>query len=170
MGIIQIAMIGIGAVALALMVKQQKSEYALYLSLSAVVLILVFSMNRLQVVMETIRKIEQYTGIDVAMLKILVKLMGITYVAEFASGICKDAGFSAIGSQIEMFAKFSIMAVSVPGSKSDAASGGAHIGRWTMVLRRPKRSVDLQRCWDLRETGGTGIVCEGKHGTAYMEL
>ena len=49
MGIIQIAMIGIGAVALALMVKQQKSEYALYLSLSAVVLILVFSMNRLQV-------------------------------------------------------------------------------------------------------------------------
>ena len=52
MGIIQIAMIGIGAVALALMVKQQKSEYALYLSLSAVVLILVFSMNRLQVVME----------------------------------------------------------------------------------------------------------------------
>ena len=32
MGIIQIAMIGIGAVALALMVKQQKSEYALYLS------------------------------------------------------------------------------------------------------------------------------------------
>lgn len=76
MGIIQIAMIGIGAVALALMVKQQKSEYALYLSLSAVVLILVFSMNRLQVVMETIRKIEQYTGIDVAMLKILVKLDG----------------------------------------------------------------------------------------------
>ena len=114
MGIIQIAMIGIGAVALALMVKQQKSEYALYLSLSAVVLILVFSMNRLQVVMETIRKIEQYTGIDVAMLKILVKLMGITYVSEFASGICKDAVFSAIGSQIEMFEKFSIMAVSVP--------------------------------------------------------
>jgi stage III sporulation protein AD len=89
-GIIQISMLGIGAVVLALLLKQQKSEYAL------------------------IQKIEQYTGIDAAMLKILVKLMGITYVAEFASGICKDAGFSAIGSQIEMFAKFSIMAVSVP--------------------------------------------------------
>ena len=38
-----------------------------------------------------------------------------------------------------------------------------------MVLHRPKQNVDLQRCWDLRETGGTGIVCEGKHGTAYME-
>ena len=113
-GIIQISMLGIGAVALALMLKQQKSEYALYLSLASVILILIFSINRLQVVMDTIQKIEQYTGIDAAMLKILIKLMGITYVAEFASGICKDAGFSAIGSQIEMFAKFSIMAVSVP--------------------------------------------------------
>ena len=92
MGIIQIAMIGIGAVALALMVKQQKSEYALYLSLSAVVLILVFSMNRLQVVMETIRKIEQYTGIDVAMLKILVKLMGITYHGGQCTGASDIAG------------------------------------------------------------------------------
>ena len=114
MGIIQIAMIGIGAVALALMVKQQKSEYALYLSLSAVVLILVFSMNRLQVVMDTIRKIEQYTGIDVAMLKILVKLMGITYVAEFASGICKDAGHQATAAQIELFCKLSVMVLSIP--------------------------------------------------------
>ncbi len=114
MGIIQISMLGIGAVVLALLLKQQKSEYALYLSLVAVILILIFSMNRLQVVMDTIQKIEQYTGIDAAMLKILIKLMGITYVAEFASGICKDAGFSAIGSQVEMFAKFSIMAVSVP--------------------------------------------------------
>ena len=26
------------------------------------------------------------------------------------------------------------------------SSGRAHIVRWTMVLRRPKRSVDLQRC------------------------
>lgn len=114
MGIIQISMLGIGAVMLALLLKQQKSEYALYLSLAAVLLILIFSINRLQIVIDTIQKIEQYTGIDSAMLKILVKLMGITYVAEFASGICKDAGFSAIGNQIEMFAKFSIMAVSVP--------------------------------------------------------
>ena len=69
MGIIQISMLGIGAVVLALLLKQQKSEYALYLSLTAVILILIFSMNRLQVVMETIQKIEQYTGIDAAMLK-----------------------------------------------------------------------------------------------------
>ena len=37
-----------------------------------------------------------------------------TYVAEFASGICKDAGYSALGNQIEIFGKLSILGVSMP--------------------------------------------------------
>lgn len=114
MDIIKIAMLGIGGVLLAMFLKQQKSEYALYISLTAAILILVFSVNRLQIVMETIQKIETYTHIDGSFVKIMIKMIGITYVAEFASGICKDAGFSAVGNQIEMFGKFSIMAVSVP--------------------------------------------------------
>lgn len=114
MDIVKIAMIGLAGVMLALMLRQQKSEYALYISLAAAVLILVFSVDRLAVVMETIRKIEEYIQIDSAMIKILIKMIGITYVAEFATGICRDAGFGTLGNQIEMFAKLSLMAVSVP--------------------------------------------------------
>ena len=114
MDIIKIAMIGLAGVVLALMLRQQKSEYALYISLAAAVLILIFSADRLSVVMDTIRRIEEYLQIDSAMIKILIKMTGITYVAEFATGICKDAGFGALGSQIEMFAKLSLMAVGVP--------------------------------------------------------
>lgn len=114
MDIIKIAMIGLAGVVLALMLRQQKSEYALYISLAAAILILVFSVDRLTAVMETIRKIEEYIQIDSALIKILIKMIGITYVAEFATGICRDAGFGTLGSQIEMFAKLSVMAVSVP--------------------------------------------------------
>lgn len=114
MDMIKIAMIGLAGVILALMVRQQKSEYALYISLATAVLILVFSVDRLAVVMDTIRKIEAYIQIDSAMIKILIKMIGITYVAEFATGICRDAGFGTLGNQIEMFAKLSVMAVSVP--------------------------------------------------------
>lgn len=114
MDIIKIAMLGISGVLLALFLKQQRSEYALYISLAAAVLILIFSVNRLQIVMETIAQIESYIQIDGSFVKILIKMIGITYVAEFAAGICKDAGFGAVGKQIEMFGKFSIMAVSVP--------------------------------------------------------
>ena len=34
--------------------------------------------------------------------------------AEFASGICKDAGYASLGKQIEIFGKLTILAVSMP--------------------------------------------------------
>lgn len=44
----------------------------------------------------------------------LLKMAGITYIAELASGLCRDAGYSSMGTQIEMFGKLSILAVSAP--------------------------------------------------------
>lgn len=41
-------------------------------------------------------------------------MAGITYIAEFASGICRDAGYGAMGTQIEIFARLSILALSMP--------------------------------------------------------
>lgn len=41
-------------------------------------------------------------------------MTGITYSAEFASGICKDAGYASLGKQIEIFGKLTILAVSMP--------------------------------------------------------
>ena len=43
-----------------------------------------------------------------------IKMVGITYVAEFAMNICKDAGYAAVGNQIELFAKLSILVLSIP--------------------------------------------------------
>ena len=45
----------------------------------------------------------------------LLKMLGIAYVAEFASSICKDAGHQSISGMIELFAKLSIVALSIPG-------------------------------------------------------
>ena len=45
---------------------------------------------------------------------VLLKMIGITYVAEFSSNLCKDAGYQAAAGQIEMFAKLSILALSMP--------------------------------------------------------
>lgn len=114
MGIINVAMIGVCGVLLSVFLKQQKSDYALYISLGAAVCILILAVNRLGTVMESIEKIQSYIRIDGSYVKVLIKMIGITYVAEFASGLCKDAGYASVGAQIEMFGKFSIMAVSMP--------------------------------------------------------
>lgn len=41
-------------------------------------------------------------------------MLGIAYIAEFSSSICKDCGHSAIASQIELFAKGAIVVMSIP--------------------------------------------------------
>ena len=60
------------------------------------------------------RQIQDQIGISEVYLTALLKMAGITYIAEFASGICRDAGYGAMGTQIEIFAKLSILAVRMP--------------------------------------------------------
>lgn len=97
MGIGKVAMIGLCGVLLAIFLKQQKNEYALYITMGAAVCILILAVNRLGIVMQSVERIRSVVHIDSAYVKILVKMIGITYIAEFASGLCKDAGYGAVG-------------------------------------------------------------------------
>lgn len=114
MSIVLIALFGITAVLLAVPLKTVKSEYGVYLGLSAAVFIFLYGMGKLSSILEALKQIQSSITIHQVYLNSLLKMLGITYVAEFASGICKDAGYGAIGAQIEIFGKLSILAVSMP--------------------------------------------------------
>lgn len=114
MTIIQAAAMGIAAVVLAVQVKTLRPEYSVYMILAAGLVIAYLGVSRLDLILATVRTIGSYIQMENVYLGTLLKMLGITYIAEFASGICKDAGFSALGTQIEMFGKLSILAVSAP--------------------------------------------------------
>lgn len=44
----------------------------------------------------------------------MIKIVGIAYIAEFGSEICKDAGQSAIATKIELAGKVIIAALAFP--------------------------------------------------------
>ena len=75
---------------------------------------LFYAAGKLEVILKTLRTMESCIGISPVYLSALLKMAGITYIAEFASRICKDAGYGSLGTQIEIFAKLSILAVSMP--------------------------------------------------------
>ena len=114
MTIIQAAVLGITAVALAVQLKPLRQEYSVYLILAAGLVIGFLSISRLELILDTVRAIGSQIRVKNIYLVTLLKMVGITYIAEFASGICRDAGFSALGTQVEMFGKLSILAVSAP--------------------------------------------------------
>ena len=114
MTVITVAAFGIVSVLLAVQFKGLKGEYAVYLAAAAGLAIVSYGLLKLETILEAARQIQEYININPVYLTVLIKMTGIAYVAEFASGICRDAGFSSIGVQIEVFGKLSILAVSMP--------------------------------------------------------
>lgn len=114
MEILKIALIGIGATVLAVYCKGLKSEYAVMISMAACSIIMFYIVNKLLQIFEIFEYLQTILPLEKEYLSVLVKMIGITYIAEFTSNICKDGGYQAIASQIEIFGKISVLAVSMP--------------------------------------------------------
>lgn len=114
MNSIQIALFGVVGTLLALQFKSGKSEYGIYVSLAVSLFLFLCMLSRLEIFVRTVKKIANYIKLDAGQMSILLKMAGVTYVAEFASGICKDAGYQNIAVQIEIFTKLTILAIGMP--------------------------------------------------------
>lgn len=114
MDILKIAMLGVAACLLAIQLKYHKSEYSLFISMAVSLCIFFFIASKLEIVLGAISRIQEYVKMDTKYAAILMKMIGITYIAEFSANLCKDAGYQSIASQIEMFGKLSILAISMP--------------------------------------------------------
>lgn len=114
MSITQAAMIGMVGVLLSLQLKSGKSEYGIYLTI-VVSLLLFFGMSgKLASISETIRTIGNAINVDDFYVQTMMKMLGIVYIAEFSAGICKDAGYQTVAGQIEIFAKLTLLVLSMP--------------------------------------------------------
>lgn len=114
MTVVTIGIVGITAVLLAVQMKGLKGEYGTYLVLAAGCFIFFYGVSKMESILDAMRRLQDFIKINQVYLTTLVKMTGITYIAEFASGVCKDAGYGAVGTQIEIFGKLSILAVSMP--------------------------------------------------------
>ena len=114
MGILTVAGIGIVTVLIAGQLKVLKSEYSLYLSVAVMLLIFFYSAGRLGGILSVMEQIQTYFPVNEIYERTLLKIVGVSYIAEFASHVCRDAGYGAVGSQIEIFGKLTVLAVSMP--------------------------------------------------------
>lgn len=114
MEILTVAGIGIVTVLIAGQLKVLKSEYSLYLSVAVMLLIFFYSAGRLGGILSVMEQMQTYFPVNEIYVHTLLKIVGVSYIAEFASHVCRDAGYGAVGSQIEIFGKLTVLAVSLP--------------------------------------------------------
>lgn len=112
--IVKIIGIGLIALVIAIILKQYRPEYAIYVSMIAGILILVYTMGKLTGIINLLKSISNKTYINSQFLGILLKITGIAIITEFAVSICSDAGEKAIASKIEIGSKVIIIAMSIP--------------------------------------------------------
>ena len=114
MDVIRFVLIGTAGLLLAIILKEVRPEYALYVSLATGICLLLGASGKLNYLMEMLQRMKEYLPVDTTYLNTLLKMIGITYIGQFGAGLCKDAGYSSIAGQIELFSKLSILSLSMP--------------------------------------------------------
>lgn len=114
MTMMQAAAAAVCAALLAMQFKGQKAEYGIYISIAAGMVICFGILSKLSSILDTIREIGSMIRIEGSYLAILLKMLGITYAAEFASNICRDCGNQTLAVQIELFGKLAVLVLSMP--------------------------------------------------------
>lgn len=114
MDIIKIGAIGITGVLLAVFFRSVKAEYGVYIGVITGLLIFGITLENLAVFMDEVQLFQSIIQADNGFLTILLKIVGITYICEFCACICRDAGYGAVGGQIEIFGKVMVLLTGLP--------------------------------------------------------
>lgn len=111
---VKIGLIGIAAIFLAAPLRKEKGEFSMLIVLVAGMLVFVYALARMQIILAFLKELIDSLPIDEAYLTPLFKMLGITYVADFAANFSRESGYSSLAGQMELFAKLSIIALSIP--------------------------------------------------------
>ena len=114
MDMIKIGIIGVIGVLIAIQFKNTKPEFSMLLGFTICAVIFSYTISNFEKIKTVIQEFNHILGQDIQYIGIIIKIIGITYVCEFCGSICRDAGYGAIGSQIEVFGKLCILISGLP--------------------------------------------------------
>jgi stage III sporulation protein AD len=106
--------IAIAGIFASLIIKKDKPEYSALIIMLIGFYIAIRVMTMIGNLMEEISSWQSLIGDNSVYVSLLLKLIGITYLCEFASNLCRDTGHFALGNHIELFGKVAVMVAGFP--------------------------------------------------------
>ena len=97
-----------------LLVKQIKAEFSIIIALVGGLLILFMIVDGISDVVAYFSEIVVRTNINSEMFSIVLKIVGVGYLTEFASHLCIDSGMSALADKLSLSGKIIILVMSLP--------------------------------------------------------
>ena len=115
MDVCKLAFVAIVAAIVTIVLRQLKSEWGQWISIAAGLMIALSLLSDLADIKSLSEKIGAVmTDVDGTYMKLLWKALGITYLCEFASDLCRENGNGLIARQIEICGKISVLLLGIP--------------------------------------------------------
>lgn len=110
----QVAVFCLIATVLAIVLRQYRPEYAVFVSLACSILTVVYLLQGMLQVMEELGGLLENAAIPGDLIRVVVKCLGVCVLTELAGQTCRDAGEQAIGAKVELAGKVTLVLVSLP--------------------------------------------------------
>ena len=114
MGIFTVMGVALVGTAATLLLKSYKPEFAMACAIITAVTILALSIVDIRAIVNFMDALSGRTGIASPVMTVLLKSLGIAYVAQLGADICRDSGQEAAASKVELAGKLSILIIALP--------------------------------------------------------
>lgn len=99
---------------LCMVIKKDRPEMAMFIGILTGIMILLSVTYKLNFIIDSINDLAHKANIPTMYISLIIKLIGIAYLIEFAIQICKDCGEGNIASKLEFGGKIIVMTMSFP--------------------------------------------------------
>lgn len=110
----QVSIFCLTATMLALVLRQYRPEYAVFISLACSVVAVLYLLQGVTQVVEELGRLLDDTMLPGQLVQVVMKCLGVCILTELAGQTCRDAGEQAIGAKVELAGKVTLVLVSLP--------------------------------------------------------
>ena len=97
-----------------ILLKATKPELSFAVTVTGIVLCLLFLLDLAQGAIGSISAIVALTGMENGLVRILLKIVGVGYLTEFSAGVLNDFGSAATADKVVLGGKLAILVMSLP--------------------------------------------------------
>lgn len=114
MEILKMSAFALMAVVIIVLIKQEKKEIGVTISILATAILAVYAVIELNDIVNLLFDLISKVGVNAKYLEIILKVVGIAYIVELTKDVCVDSGETALGSKVEMTGKVLMVAMTIP--------------------------------------------------------
>ena len=114
MEVMRIVGIGLIGAILSILLRNSKPEFSMLIPVVVSFTVLACAMPYLIRITEELSRMASSAGINSSYMRIVIKVIGISYLVCITAELCKDAGENAIAAKIELGGKLIILAMEIP--------------------------------------------------------